>query len=270
MTPHRSFVVRSGRVALAVTDRGGSGPSIVLMPGMGMRQQSLTKVARHLSGWRVVTMDLRGHGGSTTAPWTFAEAVHDLHDVISHLELDRPYVGGHSLGGMVALQYALSGRPVAGVVNIDGWGPGVADRYVGQDEAEVEAHLTRIAAGHLPSRMARCLAALTRQGRQGTSRQVLAELHRADVVAWHAAAACPSLALHAVDVGTGPATRLLGSQMLGLQRAHHEGLSRDLAALAGSRPDVMVVEVAATHGLIRTHPQVVADAITAFHERCRG
>lgn len=269
MSPQRSVVVCNGRVDLAVTDRGGSGPTIVLMPGLGMRQQSLARVATSLPGWRVVTMDLRGHGASTTGPWTFAEAVQDLHDVVSHLELERPYVGGHSLGGMVALRYALSGRPVAGVVNIDGWGPGIADRFVGQDVAEVEAHLTRTAAGDLP-RTARVLSALTRQGRQGTSRQVLAELDRTDVVAWHAAAPCPSLALHAVEAGAGAVSRLLGEQMRRLQRAHQEGLSRDLAALAAARSDVMVAEVAATHLVIRTHPQLVADAITSFHERCRG
>lgn len=270
MTPVRTAVVHNGSVPLAVTDSGGEGPVIVLMPGLGMLQTSLSKVASRLPGWRVITMDLRGHGASGTAAWSFADAVEDLSAVVRHFGLASPYVGGHSLGGMIALRYAMGGRPTAGVVNVDGWGPGIASRFPGEDLALVEASLATIAEGHLPSRLARVLSSLGRQSREGTNRQVLAELAGADVVGWHAAAPCPSLAFNAVAPASGAARWLLGAEMIRLQRAHREGLRRDLAALAASRPDVMVVEVDAQHMLIGTHPAVVAEAILAFHERCRG
>lgn len=263
----RTTTVHHGDVSLAVTDRGGDGPSIVLMPGLGMRQRSLDEVASRLTARRVVTFDLRGHGRSATAPWSFAGAVTDLAAVVDRLGLESPYVGGHSLGGMVGLQYAMTAGPVAGVVNIDGWGPGIAARYVGEDPVDVQAHLDRIAAGHLPSRAGRIISRLTRQGRQGTNRQVLAELHRADVVAWHARAPCPSLAINAVAPPTGAATRLLGPEAARLQRSHREGLRQDLAALAEARPDVMVVEVDAGHDLITTRPDAVVAAIDAFIAR---
>jgi pimeloyl-ACP methyl ester carboxylesterase len=267
----QTTVVRSSDVALAVTDwRGGPGPDIVLMPGLGGRQRGLAAVAARLPGWRVITMDLRGHGRSTDAPWSFSEAVADLHAVISHFGLEKPYVGGHSLGGMLGLQYALAGHPVVGVVNIDGWGPGVPGRYLGEDEGAVRTHLAQIAAGHLPSRLARVITSLTRQGRHGTTRQVFRELEGADVVAWHAAAGCPSLAFNAVGPASATSARLLGPEVVRLQRSHRAGLRRDLAALAEARPDVMVAEVDAGHQLIATHPDAVAAGISAFHERRGG
>src|SRR5664280_2947025 len=53
------------------------------------------------SGFRVVTWDLRGHGASrpTGAPFTAQRAIDDLLALVAHLELGRPVLVGHSLGG---------------------------------------------------------------------------------------------------------------------------------------------------------------------------
>jgi pimeloyl-ACP methyl ester carboxylesterase len=262
--------VRNGDIRLATSDVRGpddSSPSLVLMHGLGGSRRGMQKVAAHLPGWRVVSMDLRGHGRSDSAPWDFAGAVGDVEAVVDHFRLERPYVGGHSLGGMVALQYALSGHPVAGVINIDGWGPGIAGRFLDEDEAVVNAQLDLFATGKLSSRAAQAMVGLTRQTREGTTRSVLALLNRADVVAWHAAVPCRSLAFNAVAPASAVMARVLGAEMSRLQSAHRQGLRRDLAALAQQRRDVTVVEVDATHGLITTHPAIVASAITAFHEQ---
>jgi pimeloyl-ACP methyl ester carboxylesterase len=262
-----AVVVTNGAVRLATSEVRGDGPSIVLMHGLGDTSRALTKVASRLTGWRVVTMDLRGHGRSTTAPWDFPRAVSDVDAVIAHYALDSPYVGGHSLGGMVALQYALSGRPVSGAINIDGWGPGVAERYLDEDAALVTERLNRIATGELPSRVARLLASRSRQSREGTTRQVLGVLHGADVVAWHREAPCRSLAFNAIAPVGNLIRRVLGEEMARLQDAHRQGLRRDLAALARGRTQVSVVEVQATHALVKTHPDDVASAIRDFHRR---
>ncbi len=244
-------------VRLATTDFGGEGPALVLLHGLGADRGDLAPLATSLTGLRVITADLRGHGDSTTGPWSFAAAVADVHAVVEHYGLTDPFLGGHSLGGMVALQYALSGRPVAGVINIDGWGPGVATRFVGEDPVAVGDRLARLGAGDLPTRWSRVLSARTRQGREGTNRQVLGLLHGADVVAWHRDLVCPSLAFNA----TAPGSRLLGREMRRMQQAHREGLRRDLAALPSQ---VRVVEVAAGHFVHRSHQDLVAREIAAF------
>ena len=262
--------VRSGDVSLAVVDwphPDVDAPTIVLMHGLGATQRSMSKVAEHLPEWRVITMDLRGHGKSSSAPWDFPSAIADLDAVVAHFDLERPYIGGHSLGGMVALQYALAGRPVAGVVNIDGWGPGIASRYLGMDETMVEARLDQIATGDLSSRLAQAVAGLSRQSREGTTHQVLALLNRADVVAWHRAVTVDSLAFNALAPAGRVVVTLMGKKMARMQDSHRQGLRRDLATAAKERPNLTVVEVDATHSLITTHPKVVAAAINEFHRQ---
>lgn len=262
-------VVANGPVRISTTDRGGDGPDLVLMHGLGDSQRAMTKVAELLVGWRVITLDLRGHGESTTAPWDFPKVIEDLDAVVAHYALEKPYVGGHSLGGMVALQYALAGRPVAGVINIDGWGPGIPERYLGQDPALVAERLRAIAAGQLPSRLARLVAGRSRQAREGTTAEVLALLGGADVVAWHREAPCPSLAFNAVASSSRLVALLMGREMTRLGESHRQGLRRDLAVLARERPQVSVEEVDATHGLIRTDPERVAAGICAFQAALR-
>lgn len=265
MTSPVERLVDNGAVRLAVTDLGGDGPPLVLMHGLGTTRKTLEKVAARLRGWRVVTMDLRGHGGSTSGPWDFEAACADLEAVVRALGIERPWVGGHSLGGMVALRYAISGRPVAGAVNIDGWGPGVASRFPGEDEAFVTRQLARFGEGLPP--VARALTCWTRQAREGTHAEVLRLLHGADVVAWHRDAPCPSLAFNAVAPGSRVHGWLLGRDMARLQLAHRRGLQRDLEALAQADPGVHVAEVDATHYLVSTHPDVVASAIDSFRDR---
>jgi pimeloyl-ACP methyl ester carboxylesterase len=242
---------------IATTDLGGDGPALVLSHGLGNSRGQLVTLTEAMTGFRIITMDLRGHGESTTEPFTWEGAVDDLRTVVERYELENPYLAGHSLGGMVALQYALAGRPTAGVINIDGWGPGYAPRFLGEDPALVQKRLDEIGAGHLPSRLARLSAARTRQGREGTTRQVLGLLHDADVVGWHRDAPCRSLAFNAVA----PGSRLLGKEMQRLQAAHRQGLRRDLAALPEK---VTVVEVDAGHFLHNSHSALVAQRIREF------
>ncbi|HST67247.1 MAG TPA: alpha/beta hydrolase [Mycobacteriales bacterium] len=52
-----------GRLAYEVT---GDGPLIILSPGFGDLRSTFDGLARRLSGYRVVTTDLRGHGESST------------------------------------------------------------------------------------------------------------------------------------------------------------------------------------------------------------
>ena len=66
-------------------------------------------------GWiahsrRVVAVDVRGGGGKTrwTRPgWTTADMAADIHAVVTELGLRRPAIVGCSMGGTIALQYAL-------------------------------------------------------------------------------------------------------------------------------------------------------------------
>lgn len=59
---------------------------------------------------RVVAVDVRGGAGKTRwlrPGWSTADMAADIHSVTTHLGLRRPAVVGCSMGGTIALQYAL-------------------------------------------------------------------------------------------------------------------------------------------------------------------
>jgi pimeloyl-ACP methyl ester carboxylesterase len=59
---------------------------------------------------QVVYLDLRDHGRSARgdpAGWSFERRADDLRGFCDHLGIVRPVVYGHSLGGFVAMAYAV-------------------------------------------------------------------------------------------------------------------------------------------------------------------
>jgi pimeloyl-ACP methyl ester carboxylesterase len=64
---------------------------------------------------RPITVDLRGHGESDkpASGYHYEDYVSDLSAVIAALDLERPFVLGHSLGGIVTLFWAASHPGVA-------------------------------------------------------------------------------------------------------------------------------------------------------------
>ncbi|HEY0689551.1 MAG TPA: alpha/beta fold hydrolase [Kribbella sp.] len=98
------------------------------MHGGGGTADHWQEFAAHLDGFRVVAIDLPGHGASSDSSWHWEDAL----DELETLELDNPAVVGHSLGGMLAVRWGLRHPDCPGVVNLDGNGwpstyPGLAD-----------------------------------------------------------------------------------------------------------------------------------------------
>ena len=95
--------------------RAGTGEPLVLIHGIGSQWQVWEPLFEHLTPHRdVIAVDLPGFGdspvlanGDRPTPPRFAEAVIDLMD---DLGVERPVVGGNSLGGWVALEIARRGR----------------------------------------------------------------------------------------------------------------------------------------------------------------
>ena len=113
---------------LAYTDQG-RGPLIVCVPGIGDLRQEYRFLAPSLvsSDFRVVALDLRGHGESSTG-WgdLSAEAVgSDIVALIRHLDVERALLVGTSMAAGAAV-WAAAEEPdaVSGLVLI---GPFVRD-----------------------------------------------------------------------------------------------------------------------------------------------
>ena len=87
----------------------GSGPPIVVLHGLFGSGNNWRSVANSLAEQHTVTtVDLRNHGAS---PWAdsmgYLEMADDVRRLIERLQLLRPAVMGHSMGGKTAMALAL-------------------------------------------------------------------------------------------------------------------------------------------------------------------
>lgn len=95
-------------------------PELLAIHGAGGSRLSWPRSIRLIEGWRVLTVDLPGHGRSGgEGRSSAAEYAADLLALLEALQLERVIAAGHSLGGAIALQMALD-RPekVAGLILI--------------------------------------------------------------------------------------------------------------------------------------------------------
>jgi pimeloyl-ACP methyl ester carboxylesterase len=119
---------------VAATDGGnihvlerGQGRPLLLIHGITL-QAGVWAPQFHLMAddYRVLAVDVRGHGRSTPGTDGFGRriAARDLHAVVAHFDLHDAVVVGHSMGGMILMEFAgdfpddLADR-IAGVVFMD-------------------------------------------------------------------------------------------------------------------------------------------------------
>ncbi|GAA1606059.1 alpha/beta fold hydrolase [Actinoplanes couchii] len=139
-------LIDAGSVQLAVRDFGGDQPPLLLVHGAGGNLAQMTTLARALRPHhRVVTLDLRGHGRSADGDWTWDNALGDLAAVCAQLEIERPAVAGHSLGGMLAALWGERHPDSPGVISLDGNPPPTRPEHLpGLDPEKAAAELARL------------------------------------------------------------------------------------------------------------------------------
>jgi 3-oxoadipate enol-lactonase len=84
----------------------GNGETIVFLHGFCGSMSYWDKVLPQLSTqYRVILIDLRGHGDSSSngLPFTIDDMAKDIKEVLESLHLGQVYLFGHSLGGYVTL-----------------------------------------------------------------------------------------------------------------------------------------------------------------------
>jgi pimeloyl-ACP methyl ester carboxylesterase len=117
------FVLSADGVRIAFSSRGSGAPAVVFIHG-GLANRSFWRdqVEPLSARYRVVTLDLAGHGdsGRNRAAWSLAAFGRDVQAVVHTLDLPKVVLVGNSLGGVVALEAAalMPGRAV-GVIGVD-------------------------------------------------------------------------------------------------------------------------------------------------------
>jgi pimeloyl-ACP methyl ester carboxylesterase len=99
---------------LAFDDSGGTGPLVIMLPGMGALRTEYRYLAPSLcnAGYRVVTLDLRGQGESDAnwSEYTIPSVGRDILQLIDHLDAGPAHVIGTSFSPGAVI-WAAAERP---------------------------------------------------------------------------------------------------------------------------------------------------------------
>ncbi|MGW4475018.1 alpha/beta fold hydrolase [Nonomuraea sp. NPDC004354] len=239
--------IAAGDVVIAAEDHGGHGTDVLLLHGGGRTREDWTAFAGLLAdnGFRPVAMDLRDHGESGAAPWSWREALQDVSAVAEAHRLHRPLVVGHSLGGMVATLWAGEHPECPLAVNLDGHGnPTRPDQFDALD-ADAAAEACR-----------EMTAFLAEMGRGLPDRflQIMREIAALDLFAAYRAARCPLL------VVSGDATAFAGvfpERLVPAWHAYCRWTRRQLEAVTRDFPLVRETSLPTGHDPHREDPETL-------------
>lgn len=251
-------------VTLEVEDHG-EGVPVMLLHGFPLSSEIWAPVRPAIEQTaRLITPDLRGFGRSDKprGPYALEVLAGDVIALADALGLDRFVVGGHSMGGYVALRVAerLPSR-LAGLVLVDTR----AESDTAEGRASREASIRRIEnegpTGFLDDFVPNLVGPTTRDRAPRFLRDLRAI---ADEVPSHALAGC--LRGMAERPDSGPLLRSLNVPALVLVGAEDTITPQEAAqAMAAALPQAIVAVIpAAGHTPSVERPVAVADAMVAF------
>jgi len=251
-------------VALEVEDHG-EGVPVILLHGFPLSSEIWTPVRTAVGqAARLITPDLRGFGSSDkpATGYGIEDLAGDVVCLADALKLDRFVLGGHSMGGYVALRVAAAWpERLAGLILMDTRAE--ADAPEGRERRD--AGIARIAAGDASAFLDEFVAGLVGPSSRARAPRVLAELRAiAAEAAAEALAGClagmrdrpdSSALLSTLDV---PALVIVGQE---------DSLTPPVSsrAMAAALPRATLVEIpSAGHTPSMERPILTAEAILAF------
>jgi pimeloyl-ACP methyl ester carboxylesterase len=123
----------------------GAGFPVVLMHGFASTSQMWRGQIDALTPrYRLITLDMRGHG-DTDSPqaqeeYSEAKVVGDLSALLGRLGIEQAVIGGHSLGGYMALAFNLAHPEMVRAMMLIDTGPGYRN-----DQARADWNKTAVA-----------------------------------------------------------------------------------------------------------------------------
>ncbi len=136
-SPTKTLPVDGGTIAY--DDRGAGPPIVLLHEAIADRHMWDRELPALAQRFRVVRYDQRGYGDSTPATSEYS-SVRDLKALVDHLGLDRPVVVGPSVGGAIAVDFAVEYPSAVGGLFLIAPGPpsGTTLEMLGDVRAELE------------------------------------------------------------------------------------------------------------------------------------
>lgn len=275
-------------------DYGGDGPQLVLLHGFGRSLADWDDSAGLLTaGHRVLAVDLPGHGRSPdVSPWTIPTVVRDIADTLDAHGVPEAVVVGHSLGGLIAVEYARANPDRArararAAVNLDGfwWGreypdaERVSEALLASAGAiappeYIEERVTNAARFGIPADRAeattRAAARPLADGKWQTlperaaALEILDELHKLGalgVTEWLDGIDCPLLLVQAGRrLSPAPGMEWFDDFSARFAREVHD----QLAALSRARSTISVNRIDATHPMAMETPEAVATLVAGY------
>jgi esterase len=275
--PARFDVIHSG-LRLSVLEWAGeaAGPAFLFLHGGGLQGAAWSTVASLTGHARCVAPDLRGHGRSEWSgemAYRISDHVADVSGLTSMLRLDRFVLVGHSMGGLIAMQFAAQfGAMLAGLVVVDTGVEQLGSRGAQFREVQQTGPFTSVdeAAAEVGTHLRHADPELLKPGLRRALRQ------RVDGV-WDWRADQRPRRCEPVRMAIGKDRRKVREELhTGLSRITCQVLvirgdrsdvlpSEGAAALAADLPDGRLVEIrGAGHNVHRDAPEQLALEITRF------
>ncbi|MBK6907610.1 MAG: alpha/beta fold hydrolase [Rhodocyclaceae bacterium] len=103
--------ISHGKLSIHYLEWGNPGdPVIILVHGVLLSSPMFEPLATRLKGWRVIGVDVRGHGGSSrprqSRCYSWRLFASDVRALMDELGIEKAVIGGVSLGANVALEFA--------------------------------------------------------------------------------------------------------------------------------------------------------------------
>lgn len=164
----------------------GQGPTVVLLHGLFGSRDNLAQLAGVLAtDYRVVSIDLPGHGESTPiSDYAHESVAATIIGLLTELKLDRMSLVGHSLGGKISMQIASESENNAALsldklVIVD-----IAPRHYPAHHDNVFAGLNQVPVGHNIDRRQADKILATKIADPGIRAFLLKSFRRNDNGAW--------------------------------------------------------------------------------------
>lgn len=118
----RTSSIRIHRISVSET-----GIPVVLLHGFSRNAESWNDLLVHLSGRAVYSIDLPGHGSAAIAKMTVEDCAEEIAAFVVRNALKRFHLIGYSMGGRVAMRYALAHQGTLASMTLISASPGIEE-----------------------------------------------------------------------------------------------------------------------------------------------